>query len=65
MLPLSEARHLGSHGNYSNNVVGLIERRSLDPSNAGKSAREIMEQSVAEIRQILESTTGKINDLSF
>jgi len=63
LIPLAEARHLGSHGNYTVQVKNLIERIERDFSFF--TDKQKIEKAVGIIATKIGKTTGKINDLTF
>jgi hypothetical protein len=63
LIPLSEARHLGSHGNYTTQVTELL--KEIERELPKLTDKQKIEKVVEVIMKKINNTSGKINELTF
>lgn len=60
-IALEVSRHSGSHPNYTKMVRGLIDKASKNDKL--KTAKDKMEWVANTVKNKIQNSTGKINDL--
>ena len=61
-LNIDKSRHTGPHNKYDNKVNEIINNAFNGPDNAGRSAKNILEDVSWDLKETLNSTKKKVND---
>ncbi|MER3329232.1 MAG: AHH domain-containing protein, partial [Candidatus Kapaibacterium sp.] len=60
-VALSKARHSGRHPNYTNLVKNILD--NVKDLNPNASSKEIVEKVADQLRDLINNTSGKIDDI--